>query len=158
MINVIEEPLDVQVHDPVIPPAALAAHADCVQRRLLGPVAVAVGMEQGFHLRLQIPLHDHLGDPVRDRGNAQGPFLAVGLGDHHPAYRRRKVGPRRHAVPDSIEVVFQLLLEFRNRHAIDARGALIRPDLRPGDLHRPLGNRKRFALSHGFLPLAQLTR
>ena len=40
-------------------------------------VAVGVGMEQGFHLRLQIRPHDRLGDPVSDGGHTERPHAVA---------------------------------------------------------------------------------
>jgi site-specific DNA recombinase len=89
VIDIIEEPFDVEIHHPVVPPAARAGLPDGVGGRLPRPVPVGVGVERGFHVRLQVQLHHHLSDPVSHCGNPQGPFPAVPLRDHH----RRRLRP-----------------------------------------------------------------
>jgi hypothetical protein len=90
--DAVEEPLHVQVDDPVVLPAALPAYRDRVQRRPARPVAVGVRMEDRLDLALQ-PAGDHrLGDPVGDRGHAQDPDpVTMRLWDLHRGHRGRDV-------------------------------------------------------------------
>ena len=83
VIDIIEKSFDVEIHHPVVPPAARAGLPDGVGGRLPRPVPVGVGVERRFHLRLQVQLHHHLSDPVSHCGDSQGPFPTVPLRDHH---------------------------------------------------------------------------
>ena len=56
-----------------------------------------------------------------------------GLRDLHRPHRGREVRPRRHPIPDLVQVVLQILLELRQRHLVHPRRTLVRPDL----LHTP---------------------
>jgi hypothetical protein len=56
------------------------------------------------------------------------------------------------------QVALQLLLEYLDRHIIDASGPFVVADSRPRTQDRPLGDTKWFALGHKLLPLPRLTR
>src|SRR3954454_18379118 len=60
-------------------------------------------------------------------------------------HRRRTVRARRHAVPDLVQIVLQVLLEVGDAASVHSRGALILLDLEPGIPDVPLGNIERLA-------------
>src|SRR5450759_1419570 len=60
----VEEGFDVKVDDPILLPAPLPAHSDCVQWGTPGPVAVGIVMEHSFHARLQHHHRHLLRDPI----------------------------------------------------------------------------------------------
>src|SRR6476661_7125208 len=66
------------------------------------------------------------------------------LGYLHRTHRRRKVAPRRHPVPDLIQIVLQVGLKCPDRYFVHARRALVRLDLLPCLLDSPLRNLERF--------------
>ena len=70
---------------------------------------------------------------------------AVWLRDLHRAHRRRGVGARGEPVPDLVQIVLQIGLEFHDRHRVHARCALVRLDLLPRLPDSPLRNIERLA-------------
>src|SRR6266849_6718851 len=157
VVEIIEEAADVQVYDPGITPASLPRGSDGIERGLARPITIGVWMEGRFHLRLQIQFGHRLSNPVGDRGNAQAPLASVFLRYRHRADWWRKVRSRRHAIPNSIEVVLQVFLEHLDRFRIDASRSLIRFDPFVRLPHDLLGNTERLRLTHRLLPLARLT-
>jgi site-specific DNA recombinase len=142
----VEERLDVQINHPVVSPAPPSACRDRVQRRTIRPVAVGIRVEDRFELSLQMPGHDRLRDSVRDRGHPQraGP-TTVRLRYLHRPHRRRKVGSRRHPVPDLVQIPCKILFEVRQGLPVHSRCALITFDLLVGLPDVPLRNVERFA-------------
>jgi hypothetical protein len=63
--DVVEEALDIQVQHPVIPPAPLPGSPHRLRRGLGRPVSVAVRMKERVQFGFQLPLHHHLGHPIR---------------------------------------------------------------------------------------------
>ena len=61
MIDIIEEPFDVQIEYPVIAPTTLSGLPDGIQRRLARAIAIGVFVKLWFHFRLQVQLHHRLG-------------------------------------------------------------------------------------------------
>ena len=157
VIDCVEERLDVQVYHPVVPPAPRAGLPNGIGGRFPRPIPVRVGMERGFHARLQVQLHHHLRDTVPHRGDSQCPLPAVRLRNGHTPHRRREVRPRGHPIPDPKEVLSKPLLEPGNRFPVDACCPLVGFDTKPSLPDKPLRNTKRFRFTHGFLLLAQLT-
>jgi hypothetical protein len=76
-------------------------------------------VEHRFHLRLQVPAHDRLGDPVRDGWHAEDSDPSAALGQLHRTHRRRQVAARRQPIPELVQVAFQVNLELRHRHLVD---------------------------------------
>src|SRR5450756_400914 len=153
MIDVVEEPFDIQVNHPVKLPASLPRLPHRIQSRLPRPIAVRIRMEQWIYRRFQSRLHYHLRNPVRYRWNPQLSFSAICLRYFHRPHRRRKVTARRHPIPDLVQVPFQVPLEIPNRLFIDACRSLIGfyPFIRFQYL--PLRNYKRLCLTHRLFPL-----
>ena len=114
-------------------------------------------MEGRFHQRLQVQFGHRLSNPVGHSRNAQSPLASVFLRYRHRADWWRKVRSRRHAIPNLVEVVLQLLLEHLNGFGIDSCCSLIRFDPFVRLPHDLLGNTERLCLTHWLLPLARLT-
>ena len=87
-INLIEEAPDVEVDHPVMPPASLPRHGQCIVCRSARAVSIGVGMEHRFQYRLQVPLDYRLDDAIRDRRYAERPRLSTVLRYIHPAHRQ----------------------------------------------------------------------
>jgi hypothetical protein len=120
--------------------------------RLSRPVPVAAGMERRFHQRLQVDLHNRLRDAIPYGGNAQRSDSAVTLRYQNRPDRWRKVGARRHAIPDLVEIVLEVSLKLCNRQGVDpcCAFACLHSKIRlPNDL---LGNSKWSCLIQGLLP------
>jgi DNA invertase Pin-like site-specific DNA recombinase len=130
MVEVVEEPLDVDVDRPVGPPAPFPAGRDRVQCASAGPVSIGIGVEHRFHLRFQDHGRRRLRDSVRDCRHPENPDLVCspGLGDLHHPHRRREVAARRHPIPQFVEVALQVSLELLDRLAVNTGRSPIRLD------------------------------
>ena len=73
MSEIVEQPSDVELHNPVIVPAATSGNGDCLQRRLSWTITVGVIAEDRIKPWLQPHLHRRLRDPVGYRRDAQYP-------------------------------------------------------------------------------------
>ena len=73
VIEIVEQPSDVELHNPVIVPAATSGNGDCLQRRLSWTITVGVIAEDRIKPWLQPHLHRRLRDPVGYRRDAQYP-------------------------------------------------------------------------------------
>lgn len=146
MWHAVEELFDVQIEDPVSLPAAFPASCHRIQRRPLRPVAIGIRMENGLHPGLQMHGHHRLSDAIGDgRNTEQTNPIAMRLRDFHTQHRRREVTPRGHPVPDSVQIVLQILFEVLDGAGIHSRCTLIGPNLLPRLPHTPLRNLKRLA-------------
>ncbi len=118
VIQIVKESFDIQIQNPVIPPASLPCYSHRFDCRLSRPVSIRVWMKMRFHLRLQIQLYHHLRNPVGYRGYSQRPFASVVLWYLHGSHRRRKVTPRRHPIPELIEIPLEVRLKLFNRFTV----------------------------------------
>src|SRR5215467_7946730 len=151
-IDTVEVTFDVDVERPVVAPAALTSLAYGIDRRSAGPVAIRVGMEHRLQIRPQVASGDLLGDTVGDRRDAQRARATVCLRNLDPPHRRRKVAPRRQPVPELVEVVRKINLEFCNRLCVYPSRSLVRLHTFEGFPDFPLGDVERLCLDHGLLP------
>src|SRR5262249_16093009 len=103
-------------------------------------------------MRLQVASGNLLGDTVGDRRNAQRARATVCLRNIDPPHRRRKVAPRRQPVPELVEVVRKINLEFCNRLCVYPSRSLVGLHTFEGFPDFPLGDVKRLCLDHGLLP------
>jgi hypothetical protein len=104
-------------------------------------------MEHRLHPPQKMSGHHGLSHPVGDSGNAEHSAAAtVWLRDLHRAHRGRKVGARRHPVPDLVQVPLKILLEVLDTLPVHSRSTSIRPDLLPRLLDFPLRNIERLDL------------
>src|ERR1039458_7529625 len=114
-VDFIKETSNVKVKHPVITPASLPRHGQCIMCRPAGAISVRVHMEHGFQYRLQVSLHHRLSDAIRDSWNSKRPRSSIVLRYVNPANRWREVTARRHPIPDPIKIVTQIFLERCNR-------------------------------------------
>src|ERR1039457_1577090 len=154
VINAVEERPDIKIYHPVAAPAPFPAPAHRVQRRTSRTVAIGAGVEDRFHLPLQIHRRHRLGDPVVHSRNAEDPRSSPCLRYCHGLDRRREVTPRREPVPQLEQVVFQILLVLLDRAPVGTRRALVGPDPQIRLPAHMLGNLKRFRLRLRFAHLA----
>jgi site-specific DNA recombinase len=70
MIEIVEEPFDIKIDDPIRSPAALPARPHRIQRALARPITIGIGMEDLLHLRLQGHGRHRLRDPISDARHA----------------------------------------------------------------------------------------
>jgi hypothetical protein len=95
------------------------AHTQGIVCRACRPVAIRVRMEHRLQQRFKPPLDHHLCNSVRHRGDAQRPSLAITLRYVNAFDRRREVAARSHAIPDPVQVLAQIPLEFRDRDSVN---------------------------------------
>ena len=98
------------------------------------------GLQRHRRRRLRHPVHD-----IRDAENPDPALLAL-LGYLHRPDRPGEIRPRRHPIPQPIEVPRKVLLELLDRHAVSPGRSAILLDLQPRIPHQPLGDDMRLAL------------
>src|SRR6202047_4144293 len=151
-IDTVEVSFHINIEHPVVSPAALAGLAHRIDRRFAGSVAVGVGMKDRLRHRLQVTTNDFLGAAVSDSWNTQRPCTAHCFRNIAPPYRRRKVAPRGHAIPEFVEVARKVGLERRNRLSIYSSRSLVRLHTFEGFPDFPFGDLGRLCLAHRLLP------
>lgn len=131
MIQTIEETPNIEINDPVSTPASLSGYSDRVERGLARTGTIRVDMEHRFHLRLQNHPSHGLRHAVRHGGYTQRalPTTSPSLGNFDQPHRRWKVAPRRHPIPDLVQLAFQVLLEHRQGLPVHTGGPSIGPDM-----------------------------
>src|SRR6266508_1476013 len=157
VVEVVEKAPDVQVNDPGVAPASLSGHRESFGRRLPRPVPVRVPVEIRLHRPLQVHFDNRLGHPICNGRDTQPPLASALLWNANRAHRRWKVRPRRHAIPDLVQVVLQIPLEGLDTFGIDTGRSAIRLDPLVRLHHHLLGNTERLRLARRLLPLARLT-
>jgi hypothetical protein len=70
----------------------------------------------------------------------------------HRPHRPREVAPRRHPIPQPVEVVPLPRCEIGDADSVHARRTLVRPDLLPRPIYQALGDLKRLHLQLGSHP------
>jgi hypothetical protein len=73
MIEIIEQPSDVELYNPVSVPAPASGNSDCRQRRFSRPIAIGILVEDRIKPWLQPHLDRRLRDSVGYRRDAQYP-------------------------------------------------------------------------------------
>ncbi len=102
-------------------------------------------MKDRLHTGLQRHRGRCLRHPVGDRGHAEYSRAPRRLGYLHRHHRRRKVGPRRHPVPNLVKVVPQIGLELGQGLPVHPGGTLVGPYTPVRLPHQLLRYLKRFA-------------
>jgi hypothetical protein len=110
-------------------------------------------MENRFQSGLQIPFDDLLGDSVADRRNPQRPSPSIVLRNVDPPYRRRKIAPGGHPVPQLVEVVRKISLKVGNRLPINPSRSLVGLHLLESFPDFPFRNVERLCLVHRAPPV-----
>jgi len=107
MVYVVKETLDVYIQNPSVLPAPLPCFAYGIQCGFIWPVPIGISMEMRLDLRLQIHLADHLRNSVRHGGNPErsGSLAFPFLGNLDPLNGWREVTPRRHPIPELVQIV-----------------------------------------------------
>jgi hypothetical protein len=105
-------------------------------------------VEHWLHAGLQRHRGRRLGDSIDDVRNAEHPHpvLLPLLGYLHRPDRPGEVRPRRHPIPQPVEVPREVLLELLDRHAIGPGRSTILLDLQPRIPQQSLGDDVRLAL------------
>src|SRR6266571_5101472 len=120
---------------------------------LFGRYPYESGVEPRLHQRLQEHRRYRLGYPITDRGHAERPDpSAMRLRDFHRPYRWRKIRSRAHPVPDPVQLVLQIRLEFRQGLLVHPRGTFVLRDLLVCLPHHGLGNIERLDLRLRHVP------
>jgi hypothetical protein len=85
-------------------------------------------MEVGLNLGLQIHLADHLRNPVRYGGNPErSGFVAFPfLGNLDPLNGWWEITPRRHPIPELVQIVLQICLKLLYRLPVYTRRSTVR--------------------------------
>jgi hypothetical protein len=87
-------------------------------------------MEDRLRPGPQRPRRNRLGDPIGHGRHPERPRApTVCLGYLHRQHRRRKVGPRRHPIPDLVQVAPKIGLEVGDGLPIHPSGTLVVLDL-----------------------------
>ena len=133
MVEVVEEPVDVELGHPAITTTDRFAHPTHRLRR-------AATRTEPERTR-QEPAVEHRADhrqggllhhPVSDRGHPQRAYPPVRFGDLDPPHRRRDIAFRRQQPPaQTNELMLDVRTERCDRLAVDPGRARVRPDFRP---------------------------
>ncbi len=86
-------------------------------------------MKDRVERRLDDALDYSLCNSIRHRGYTQLSRAALCLWNFHLLDRRREIPPRRHPVPQLVQIPRQVLFEHHDGFIIDARGASVALDL-----------------------------
>jgi len=133
VIDAIKERFDVGVHHPGIICADIRldlSHGLMCRASRAEPVTA--GVEVGFPFGAD-DLRDGLLDESVDHGrDTQGPFLAVGFGDLHALYRLRAAGASNQLGADFRPMLLEVVGQFIDAHAVDARRAFVPAHLLQG--------------------------
>ena len=154
MVDVVKQPFDVKLQNPVIPPASLARDSYRIQRRFSGSVAVGVRQKARLYHRLNDLFDHHLGHAVGHRWNTQNALPATLLRNGDRFDRWGKVAARGHSIPDLVEIALQVRLEILDRLLIHPGRSRIGFDRFVGLLHQPLVDDKWFCCTHPFPPVS----
>src|ERR1700682_4149856 len=111
MIDLVERRLDIKLDGPVVLPATLARYCNRLSRRFTRPVSVGLFLEYRIEYRLDHKLDHSLGDSIRHGGYAELSGSAFRLRDFYLLNRRREVRPRRHPIPQLVQISREVLLE-----------------------------------------------
>jgi hypothetical protein len=143
VVDVVKQTLDVKFQHPVIFPAALSRHADGIERRFTGPIAVGVCQEHCVQIPLNHLLDHHLRHTIGNGWHPEKPLPATLFRNGDGAHRRRKVASRAHPVPELVEIVSQLGFELLDRLSIHPGGTSIGPDRLVGFVNQLLVDTER---------------
>src|SRR6202012_1171661 len=119
MIEIVEQPSNVELHHPVLVPATASGDGDRLQRRFARPVTVGILVEERIEPWLQPNLDRRLRDPVGHFRADQPPHTPLLLRNWHSLYRRRKIAAGTHPIPKLLKVGGELRLEPLDRLRVD---------------------------------------
>jgi hypothetical protein len=110
-------------------------------------------MEPRFHKRPHNHFRHHLRNAIRHRRYPQRTHLPIPLGYLYQSHRRREITPRRHPVPDLVQVSLEAFLEHRQRFSIHPGRATVGSHQPPRRHDKLFGKTIRLRLRPGLLPL-----
>ena len=158
-IDLIEETLDVEIKHPVMSPATLPCLDQRIMRRLPRPISVGVSVKHRLQDRFQVSLDHHLGNPVGDRRNPErSGSSSIAFRYVNATHGWWKVTPRRHSIPDPIEIPTQVSVEVLDRLAIHPGRSSVGLHLLVRFPHIGLSNTKRLRFIHAGHPLSGCRR
>jgi len=143
VINIVEQTFDVELQNPIEPPAALTRHADGIECRFTRSIAIRIRQKDWIQIRLDELLHNHLSHAIGYSGHTQNPFTSRLLGYGDGTHRRRKVASRAHPIPELVEIALQVGFELLNGHLIHTGRTLIGFDRFVSLVHLLLGDIER---------------
>src|SRR3954452_125445 len=152
MIDLIKGRLDIKLHHPVVSPAASTSGRHCLLRRPTRPVPIRVRMEDRVQLGLDEKFDNGLRDTVSDRGHSQLSRASRCLRNLHLLDWRRVIGPRRHSVPQLVQLLRQVLLEVVDGFIVDAGSPAVGFDQLVCLPYRTLRNAVRLRRDHAVHP------
>ncbi len=109
-------------------------------------------MEDRVQLRLDEKLDHGLRDTITNRGHSQLARASRCLGNFYLLDRRREVRPRRHPIPQLVEILRQIPLEIGDGFIVDAGSTAVGPDLLVGVPYRAFRYVIRFRRAHATHP------
>src|ERR1035441_2022045 len=100
----------------------------CLLNRPPRPEPITAFGKRPITSALQNLHHRLLNEPIQHRRDTKlsHPF-SVRLGDFHPPHRLRCISSAQQLFPDGWPMLFQVVAEFIDGHAIDSRTTLLRP-------------------------------
>jgi hypothetical protein len=107
-------------------------------------------VEHRFHPLFQLHSHHRLSNPIRHGRHTENSYPTMRLRYLHRPHRRRKVTPRGHSVPKTVQIIFQICLEVLDRASVHSRRSLVGPDPLVRLPHQSLGNTERLFLRFRF--------
>ena len=147
MANAVKEGPDIEIEHPVLVPTTLASHGQRAVGASPRPVSVAVGMEDRLKLLFQQHRCRGLSHPVCHIRHTQNPDPSPMILRYlNRSHRPREVAPRRHPIPQLVEVVHLVGREIVDAHSVHARRSTVRSDLLPRLENETLPNFKRLQL------------
>ncbi len=154
MVERVEERTNVEIQDPVTPPTPFPCSHQGIVGRAARSIAIRVRVELWLDNWFEDHLHHVLSDAVCDRRHSESSFTPVALGDRHQLDWRREVRPRRHSVPDPVEVVLEVELKGLNGLAIHSGSATTGFHPLEGFPYQLLGDVEWLCYSHRLLPVS----
>ncbi len=150
-IDGVEKGAHIEIDHPVVAPTALTSRAHGIDCRFARPVAVRIRMKHRLQDRFQKTTRDFLGNAIGNRWNAQRSRPAICFWNIDTPHRRWEIAPRRHSIPELVEVALKVGLEVRNRLSVYSSRSLVRLHTLEGFRDVPFGDLERLCFVHGFI-------
>ena len=106
-----------------------------------------------FNLRFQHELYRRLRNTIGNGRDAKGPFSTGLLWNRYRFYRGWEVAPRRHAIPDPIQVITERFLELLEGLLVHSGCSTICLYALVCFPYKPFRNFKRLYRGHSLLPI-----
>ena len=126
VIDSIEEFLQIEINHPAVALGDIVLRlSHRLMRRPPRSEPVAVWGERSVPSPLQHLQHRLLDKSIQHRRDAKLSHPSVRLGDFHPPHRLRLIGPVQQMVSDGWPVLFQVVRDGADGHAIDTRTTFV---------------------------------